>query len=70
MQDFEVDEEAPEYLALHPVAPTTKNQILLDEHFETLAEEDEQSISGSDASSEDDHDDTNTKFKKNSQGPR
>ncbi|KAL8459694.1 hypothetical protein ACS0TY_036152 [Phlomoides rotata] len=68
-KDFEIDEEAPEYLALHPVAPTTtKNQSLLNEHFEPL-EEDEQSISGSDAS-EDDREDTNSKFMKKSQGPR
>lgn len=66
LQDFEIDEEAPEYLALHPVAPTTnKNPSLLVEHFDPLSEEDELSVSGSES-----EEDTNTKFKKKSQGPR
>ncbi|KAI3460683.1 hypothetical protein Pfo_017346 [Paulownia fortunei] len=74
-KDFEVDEFSQEYLALHPMASTTKKPSLLEEHFETVAGEDEQSISGSDVSSasgssEDERENTNSKSKKKLQVPR
>lgn len=70
MQDFEVDEFSKEYLALHPMPATTNKPSLLEEHFEALSEDDEQSISGSDVPSEDDLEDTDGKSKRKSQVPR
>lgn len=75
LQDFEVDEFSQEYLALHPMAAPTKKPSLFDEHFETVAEEDEQSISGSDVpsgseSSEDEQTNNNAKSLKKSRVPR
>ncbi|XP_073129344.1 uncharacterized protein [Henckelia pumila] len=74
-KDFVVDEFSQEYLALHPMAAPTKKPSLFDEHFETLAEEDGQSISGSDVpsgseSSEDEQTNSNTKSMKKSRVPR
>lgn len=69
-KDFEVDEFSQEYLALHPMAATTHKPSLFEEHFEALSEEDEQSISGSDVSSEDDREDINGKSTRKSQVPR
>ncbi|XP_075512811.1 uncharacterized protein LOC142548404 [Primulina tabacum] len=74
-KDFEVDEVSQEYLALHPMAATTKKPSLFDEHFETVAEEDDQSISGSDVpsgseSEEDGKTNNNTKSTKKSRVPR
>lgn len=70
VQDFEIDELSQEYLALHPMAATTNKPSLLEEHFEALSDEDEQSISGSDISSEDDRDDINGKSTNKSHVPR
>ncbi|KAL1564819.1 nucleolar protein 10-like [Salvia divinorum] len=68
-KDFEVDEFSKEYLALHPMPATTNKPSLLEEHFEALSEDDEQSISGSDAPSEDDLENTDGN-KRKSQVPR
>lgn len=57
LQNFEINELSPEYLALHPVA-STKQPSLVEEHFEPVLEEDsEQSLSNSDASVESDFED-------------
>lgn len=69
-KDFEIDEFSQEYLALHPMAATTHKPSLLEEHFEALSDEDEQSISGSDVSSEDDRDDIIGKSTRKSHVPR
>ncbi|KAH6789030.1 embryo sac development arrest 7 [Perilla frutescens var. frutescens] len=69
-KDYEVDEFSKEYMALHPMAATTHKPSLLQEHFEALSEEDEQSISGSDVSSEDDSKEMNGKSERKSQVPR
>ncbi|GFP81275.1 nucleolar protein 10 [Phtheirospermum japonicum] len=64
-EDFEVDEFSQEYRALHPMASTTtKKPSLLEEHFETVDEEDDQSVSGDSDVSGDELD------KKKSQAPR
>lgn len=70
LQDFEIDEFSREYLALHPMPATTHKPSLLEEHFEALSDEDEQSISGSDVSSEDDGDDVDGKSTRKSHVPR
>ncbi|KAL3641833.1 hypothetical protein CASFOL_012648 [Castilleja foliolosa] len=63
--DFEVDEYSHEYRALHPMASTIpKKPSLLEEHFETVDEEDDQSISGDSDVSGDEND------TKKSQAPR
>lgn len=49
LQDFEIDELSQEYLALHPVA-STKQPSLVEEHFEPVLEDSDQSLSNSDAS--------------------
>lgn len=49
MQDFEVDENSLEYLALHPLAPTAQPS-LVEEHFEPVIEDEDHSFSDSDAS--------------------
>ncbi|CAI0625382.1 unnamed protein product [Linum tenue] len=40
-KEYEIDETSQEYLALHPVAATTKQPSSLAEYFEPIAEEDE-----------------------------
>lgn len=56
-QDFEIDEESKEYLALHPQA-ATKEPHLVEEHFDSVSEDDQQSDgNASDASAESDSDD-------------
>lgn len=72
-KDFEVDEASAEYLALHPVA-STKQQSLVDEHFEAVMEHDD-NPSDSDAStgshsSDDDHTNDKNKSKNKSRVPR
>ncbi|KAL2476495.1 embryo sac development arrest 7 [Abeliophyllum distichum] len=57
-KDFEIDEFSQEYLALHPNIPTNRPS-LLEEHFETVMEEEDQSISGSDVSESSDAEDAN-----------
>lgn len=49
LQNFEIDEFSQEYLALHPVS-STKQPSLVEEHFEPVSEDSDQSISNSDAS--------------------
>ncbi|KAL6970014.1 hypothetical protein U1Q18_029722 [Sarracenia purpurea var. burkii] len=73
-KDFEVDENSAEYLALHPMAPM-KQPSLVEEHFEPITEDDDQSSSDSDASaapqsSEVDHTDGKRKSKNKSRLPR
>ena len=65
LQDFEIDENSAEYLALHPMA-SMKQPSLVAEHFELLTEDEDQSLSDSDnsAASGDEHSNENTKFKK------
>ncbi|XP_022158780.1 nucleolar protein 10 [Momordica charantia] len=48
-ENFEIDEFSQEYLALHPVS-STKQPSLVEEHFEPVSEDSDQSISNSDAS--------------------
>ncbi|KAJ1257761.1 hypothetical protein BS78_10G021000 [Paspalum vaginatum] len=56
-KDFEIDEQSKEYLALHPQA-ATKEPRLIEEHFESVSEDDQQSdASASDASAKPDSDD-------------
>lgn len=49
-KDFEVDEQSQEYLALHPLAPTTKQPSFVEEHFEPVAGDEDRDLSDSDAS--------------------
>lgn len=74
LQNFEIDEFSPEYLALHPVAPSTKPS-LVEEHFEPVMEDEDQSLSDSDApaapeSSDDEHTTGKSKSAKKSRIPR
>ncbi|XP_022971181.1 nucleolar protein 10 isoform X2 [Cucurbita maxima] len=55
-ENFEINELSPEYLALHPVA-STKQPSLVEEHFEPVLEDSEQSLSNSDASVESEFED-------------
>lgn len=69
-EDFQIDEQSTEYLSLHP--QTSKKQpSLLEEHFEPVMEDDEQSIDDSDAStsesSEDEPSNTGRKQKASKQ---
>ncbi|KAL7128478.1 hypothetical protein ABFS83_14G319700 [Erythranthe nasuta] len=68
-KDFEVDESSKEYMALHPMATTTKKTSLLEEHFETVEGEDEESVSGSDGTGSSDDENSNSKLKKKVQAP-
>lgn len=54
-QEFEIKETSEEYLALHPMGSSKKQTSLLDEHFEPVMSDDDQSLNDSDApeSSED-----------------
>jgi len=55
-QDFQIDEQSKEYLALHPQA-ATKEPRLIEEHFESVSEDEKQSdASASDASGMSDSD--------------
>ncbi|CAN1795543.1 Nucleolar protein 10 [Linum perenne] len=47
-KEFEVDETSPEYLALHPMASTTKQPSSLEDYFEPIAEDEEQDLGSSD----------------------
>lgn len=47
-ENFEIDELSQDYLALHPVA-STKHPSLVEEHFEPVVEDSDQSLSNSDA---------------------
>ncbi|KAK2654321.1 hypothetical protein Ddye_014177 [Dipteronia dyeriana] len=72
-KDFEIDELAPEYIALHPMA-SQKQPSLVEEHFEPATDDDDQSLSDSDASvasqSSEDDEPGKDKMKKKSRGPR
>lgn len=67
--DFEVDENSLEYLALHPLAPTAQPS-LVEEHFEPVIEDEDKSLSDSDASAEPAASDDRSKYGKNSRVPR
>ncbi|KAA8517258.1 hypothetical protein F0562_017490 [Nyssa sinensis] len=73
-KDFQVDEFSQEYLSLHPM-PSKKEPSLVEEHFEPILEDDDQSFSDSDASagpqlSEDEHANGKNKSQKKSRVPR
>ncbi|CAN6166404.1 unnamed protein product [Urochloa humidicola] len=52
-KDFQIDEQSKEYLALHPIA-ASKEPRLIEEHFESVSEDEKQSdVSASDASDSD-----------------
>lgn len=53
MQEFEIDEESKEYLALHPVAPTKNQPSMVEEHFDAVSEDDENEDEGEASSSGD-----------------
>ncbi|XP_022933434.1 nucleolar protein 10 [Cucurbita moschata] len=63
-ENFEINELSPEYLALHPVA-STKQPSLVEEHFEPVLDDSEQSLSNSDASVESDFEDEPSRDKHN-----
>lgn len=71
LQDFEVDETSPEYLALHPLAPTAQPS-LVEEHFEPVIEDEDHSLSDSDALVASDDEDKHDRSKdgKKSRVPR
>ncbi|KAG8479720.1 hypothetical protein CXB51_029216 [Gossypium anomalum] len=48
-KEYEIDEQSQEYLALHPMA-SKKQPSMVEEHFEPVVENDDQSSSDSDAS--------------------
>uniref|UniRef100_A0A5B7AG30 Putative nucleolar protein 10 n=1 Tax=Davidia involucrata TaxID=16924 RepID=A0A5B7AG30_DAVIN len=73
-KDYQVDEFSQEYLSLHPM-PSKKQPSLVEEHFEPILEDDDQSFSDSDASagpqsSEDEHANGKNKSQKKSRVPR
>lgn len=73
VQDFEIDKQSQEYLALHPMA--SKNQpSLVEEHFDPVMEDEDQNSSDSDASaaspSSEDKPDGDRSIRKKSRVPR
>ncbi|KAJ7972134.1 Nucleolar protein 10 [Quillaja saponaria] len=48
-KDYEIVETSREYLALHPMPSKNKPSMLVDEHFEPVKEDEDQSLSDSDA---------------------
>lgn len=74
VQDFEVDELSKEYLSLHPVS-SQKHPSLVEEHFEPIMENEDQSLSDSDVSavsqsSEDEPGHKKSKIEKKERVPR
>lgn len=73
VQEFQIDEQSEQYLALHPLA-SQKQPSLVEEHFEPVSDDEDQSLSDSDtsAASEPDEDDEpgKDKTKKKSHGPK
>lgn len=65
LQDYEVDKDSLEYLALHPLAPTTQPS-LVEEHFDPVIDEDHNSdaSTASVASDDEDKDDRSKDGKK------
>ena len=51
-QDFEIKDTSPEYLALHPMG-SKKQTSLVNEHFEHVMSDDDQSLSDASTSSQD-----------------
>ncbi|KAK8514652.1 hypothetical protein V6N13_103191 [Hibiscus sabdariffa] len=70
-KDFEIDDRSQEYLALHPMG-SKKQSSLVEEHFDPIMENDDQSLSDSDVSeASQSSEDLNTNHKRQkSQGPR
>ncbi|OMO65302.1 pre-rRNA-processing protein ESF1 [Corchorus olitorius] len=69
-KDFEIDDQSQEYLALHPMA-AKKQPSLVEEHFEPVMENEDQSASDSDVSEASEGSPVNHKSKRQkSQGPR
>ncbi|PON88889.1 Guanine nucleotide-binding protein, beta subunit [Trema orientale] len=62
-KDFEIDELSQEYLALHPVASSKKQPSLVEEHFEPVFEDEDQSDSDASPVSNDDPNNEKTKTK-------
>ncbi|XP_010412810.2 PREDICTED: nucleolar protein 10-like, partial [Camelina sativa] len=54
--EFEIDRESYEYGVLHPVASSKKQPSLLEEHFEAVSDDDENSDSDASQSSDDEAD--------------
>ena len=74
VQDFQIDELSKEYLSLHPVS-SQKHPSLVEEHFEPIMENEDQSLSDSDVSaisqsSEDELGHEKSKIKKKGRAPR
>lgn len=72
-KEFEIDEFSEQYLALHPILATTKQPSLIEEHFEPIMENNDQSdtdVSAADQSSEDEYADGKTVSGKRSRVPR
>lgn len=59
-KDFEIDEQSREYLALHPQV-VMKEPRLIEEHFESVSEDEEQQDAGSSDASDSDDDMHNSK---------
>ncbi|CAN6898427.1 unnamed protein product [Brassica oleracea] len=55
--DFQIDPESYEYGVLHPVASSKKQPSLLDEHFEAVTDDDENSDSDASQGSDDESED-------------
>jgi ribosome biogenesis protein ENP2 len=55
--DFQIDKDSYEYGVLHPVASSKKQPSLLDEHFEAVSDDDENSDSDASQPSDDEADD-------------
>ena len=70
VQDFEIDVESKEYLALHPVAASKKQPSLVDEHFELVSEDEDSSDASALSESSDDEADNETKQRKKARVPR
>lgn len=73
IQDYEIDEQSQEFLALHPMA-SKKQPSLVEEHFEPVMDNKDQITSDSDVSeasqSSDDFPVNHKSKRKKSQGPR
>lgn len=68
-QDFEIKDTSQEYLALHPMG-SKKQTSLLNEHFEPVMSDDDQSLSDSDASTSSHDDEPANGAKEKSRVPR
>lgn len=74
LQDFEIDKSSQEYRSLHPIS-SQKHPSLVEEHFEPVIENEDESVSDSDASAtsqspEDEPGHEKSKRAKKERGPR